>query len=504
MQYQNPVVPGFYPDPSICRVGEDFYMVHSTFEYFPAVPIMHSKNLVNWEQIGFCVTQESYLGLTGCKNSGGIYAPTIRHHNGVFYMTTTDLSGIRNFYVTATNPAGPWSNPIMVDFPGIDPSFYFEGDKTYYMSTSRMVDGIQTTLIAEIDIKTGQCLTEKHELWGGTGGRYPEGPHIYKKDGWYYCLLAEGGTAMGHMVTMARSKNIYGPYQPAPCNPIYTHREAVATKIHGTGHMDLVADQNGNWWAVFLGYRIRENYFHHLGRETFLAPVTWPDDDFPRLCDGKLATLCMETDKLPAPVLPVSHSFTDDFSGDVLDHRYLFLRAQSRVPYQLNHGLLLKGNGTSLDTLGTPSLLTVRQCDFSFTYNAHFSTQFCDASRVGITAFYDNTRHFDLYYTKQSIEVYKCFDDIKVVVASVPYHSDAVVLSIRSDGLHYYFDYTNPATGESATIAQGYTRHLSSEAGIMSFTGVMLGLFVDNGTDTETKVHYLTYDGTDNTVDATT
>ncbi len=495
MSYKNPIVPGYFPDPSICRVGDDFYMVHSTFEYFPAVPIMHSKNLVNWEQIGFCVTEESYLALGGCKNSGGIYAPTIRHHDGVFYMTTTDISGIRNFYVTATNPKGPWSKPILVDFPGIDPSFFFDDDgKVYYMSTSKMVDGIQTTLIAEIDIKTGECLTEKRELWGGTGGRFPEGPHIYKKDGWYYALLAEGGTAMGHMVTMARSKNIYGPYEAAPQNPILTHREIVNTKIHGTGHMDLVEDQNGNWWAVFLAFRISENYFHHLGRETFLAPVTWQKDAFPLINAGKTVTQDMPCDNLPAPVIPVEWSFEDSFCKETLDYRYMFLRKSSLVPYSLDNALYLKGNGTHLDEMGTPSFISFRQNQFNCECSAKFITEFKDNSRVGISAFYDNTRHFDIYYNGKAVEVYKCFDDMKHIVASVPYSKKDVVLSISSDGIKYYFGFGETTQeAKQSIIASGYTRHLSSEAGIMSFTGLMLGIFVDGGTQTQTKVTSLKY-----------
>ncbi len=498
MQYKNPILSGYYPDPSICRVGETFYMVCSSFEYFPAVPIFRSTNLVNWEQIGHCVTNDSYLSLEGCGNSKGIYAPTIRYNNGTFYMTTTDVSGIRNFYVTATDPAGPWSEPILTDFPGIDPSFFFDDDgKVYYMSTSPMVNGIQSTLIAEINIETGERLTERHNLWGGSGGQFPEGPHIYKKDGWYYVLLAEGGTAMGHMVTMARSKNIFGPYEAYDNNPIYTHRNLARAEINGTGHMDLVEDQNGNWWAVFLGFRTPESYFHHLGRETFLAPVTWGENEFPQINAGTPTKLVMDA-QLPAPVQPVVRSYTDTFDSSELDFRYNILRKHELVRYSLDNGLCIQGNETDLDELGTPTFIGARQTDFNCEVFCSFTADFSDDTHFGITAFYDNTRHFDIYYTADSVVVSKCFDDIHQVCHDVPYNNKDIILYIKAEPKMYYFGYG--ATEEEARtniVAQGHTRHLSSEASIMSFTGVYFGIYADNGTKSTAKINYFKYNSQD-------
>ncbi|HZK62351.1 MAG TPA: glycoside hydrolase family 43 protein, partial [Anaerovoracaceae bacterium] len=220
--YRNPVIPGFHPDPSVCRVGNDYYLVTSTFEYFPGVPVFHSKDLVNWEQIGHCLTRESQLPLNKCRASGGIYAPTIRYHDGLFYMVVTNVSGGGNFYVTAKDPAGEWSKPFWVNQGGIDPTIFWDEDgKSYFMSNGHQsTEGI---VISEIDLKTGKRTTEPIAVWNGTGGRYPEAPHIYKKDGYYFLLIAEGGTEYGHKVTIARSKNIYGPYESAPGNPILTH-----------------------------------------------------------------------------------------------------------------------------------------------------------------------------------------------------------------------------------------------------------------------------------------
>ena len=177
--YQNPIIPGFHPDPSVCRVGDDFYIVNSSFEYFPGVPIFHSKDLVNWEQIGYCLTRDSQLPLQKCGASAGIYATTIRYNEGIFYMTTTNVSGGGNFIVTATDPAGEWSDPVWLETTGIDPDLFFENGKVYVCNT----DGKMGIQMSEVDLKTGKRIGEKRHIWRGTGGRYPEGPHIYKKDG---------------------------------------------------------------------------------------------------------------------------------------------------------------------------------------------------------------------------------------------------------------------------------------------------------------------------------
>ena len=201
--YLNPVIPGFNPDPSICRVGNDYYVVNSTFQFFPGVPIYHSTDMVNWEQIGNVLTRESQLPLNQASSWLGIYATTIRYHEGTFYMITTNVGNGGNFMVTATDPRGPWSEPIWLKQQGIDPSLYWEDGHCYMVSNPG-----DKIWLCEIDDKTGEQLTESVALWCGDGGRYPEAPHIYKKDGYYYLLISEGGTELAHSLTIARSKNI--------------------------------------------------------------------------------------------------------------------------------------------------------------------------------------------------------------------------------------------------------------------------------------------------------
>ena len=236
VELQNPIISGFSPDPSVVAVGEDYYLVNSTFHYFPGVPVYHSRDLLNWQQIGNVLDRPSQLPLEQATASLGIYAPTIRYHDGTFYMITTNVGGGGNFMVTAGNPAGPWSDPVWLEQQGIDPSLYFEDGKCYMVSNPD-----NTITLCEIDPLTGATLSPGKALWKGTGGRFPEGPHIYKKDGWYYLLISEGGTELAHKLTVARSRHIYGPYEANPANPIFTHCSLAAqeSNIQGTGHGDM-------------------------------------------------------------------------------------------------------------------------------------------------------------------------------------------------------------------------------------------------------------------------
>jgi xylan 1,4-beta-xylosidase len=271
--YSNPILPGFYPDPSVCRVGEDYYLVTSSFEYFPGVPIFHSRDLIHWRQIGHCLTRPDQLRLAGVPSSGGIFAPTLRYHDGLFYMVTTNVSYGGNFYVFTDDPGGAWSEPVFVQQGGIDPSLCFDRGHVYFTSTGE--SSLMGIYQSEIDIKSGKKLTETRFLWSGTGGRYPEGPHLYHIGDYYYLMIAEGGTEYGHMETLARSQSPWGPFEPCPHNPLLTHRNESQSPIQGTGHADLVEAHDGSWWLVFLGFRPQRWQYHHLGRETFLAPVTW-------------------------------------------------------------------------------------------------------------------------------------------------------------------------------------------------------------------------------------
>lgn len=281
----NPILPGFYPDPSICAVGRDFYLVNSTFAYFPGVPIFHSRDLAHWRQIGNVLTRPSQLPLDGCRHSRGIYAPTLRYHDGTFYLITTNISGGGNFIVTARDPAGPWSEPYWLGdaAPGIDPSLLFDDDgRCYYVGNRPNPDGERyggdwEIWAQELDLNTMRLTGESHALWKGAlrDVIWPEGPHLYKKDGMYYLMIAEGGTGPNHSVSVARSEHVFGPYVGNPNNPILTHRHLGAQyPVTCVGHGDLAADAEGNWYMVMLGMRPCGGHTI-MGRETFLARVEW-------------------------------------------------------------------------------------------------------------------------------------------------------------------------------------------------------------------------------------
>lgn len=283
MSYEiiNPLLPGFYPDPSIVRVEDDFYMVTSSFSYFPGVPVFHSRDLAHWEQIGHVLDRPSQLPLGADNISGGIFAPTIRYHEGTFYMITTNVDHGGNFIVTAKDPAGPWSDPHWLeDAQGIDPSLFWDDDgKAYYTGTAPGKDGRhQHIWICEINLETFRFVGERKLIWAGamTGAWCPEAPHLYKKDGWYYLMIAEGGTEYYHAVTIARSKSVMGEYTGFDGNPILTHRHlGMCADICNTGHGDLVECRDGSWYMVLLASRPYGGYHKNMGRETFIVPVIW-------------------------------------------------------------------------------------------------------------------------------------------------------------------------------------------------------------------------------------
>ncbi len=476
--YTNPVIPGFNPDPSVCRVGDDYYLVTSTFQYFPGVPVYHSKDLIHWEQIGNCLTRESQLNLKNANSGGGIYAPTIRYHDGTFYMVTTNVSGKGNFFVTAKDPAGEWSDPIWLQQGGIDPTLYFEGGKTYMVSNPR--NGIY---LCEIDINTGNRLTESKLLWQGDGGRYPEAPHIYKKDGWYYLMIAEGGTEYGHSITIARSHDIYGPYESNPDNPILTNfsRFGQSKEIQGTGHGDLIEDQNGMWWIVFLGFRPQNGSHHLLGRETCLESVEWYDD-WPIVNGTGTADIQKQSATIPqveVPELPLNRLASGRF-----EPFFIHLNTPKKENYQFVRDtvLRLKPTTVSLDVAGSPTFMAIRQDKHDFRLDTEVDLASATVGDIaGLTVYMENNAHADIYLrqekskSKQTIVVEYTLYGLKYKACEVEVKRGPAQLRVDGSKTEYKFLYRDSAGKwvEAGTID---TRLLSTEtAG--GFTGITLGMY---------------------------
>lgn len=379
MQLKNPILPGFYPDPSICRRGDDLYMVTSTFEYFPGVPVFHSRDMVHWRQIDHCLTRPEQLNLDGVAPSRGIYAPTIRYHEGKkrFYMITTLVQDTTyanniNFFVTATNPAGPWSDPVVIEgAEGIDPTLFFDDDQAYYLGNMRphpeKADCTDRWIwLQPMDLETGKLTGEKQILLRDgafRGAATPEGPHLYHIGEWYYLMIAEGGTSWNHAETIFRSHSLQGPWESNPRNPLITHRHlSKGAAIDSTGHADLLQLPNGEWWAVLLACRPWEGKWRMLGRETFAVPVVW-EDGWPVFSPS---TGCVEQE-YPAPVFP-SCVWKDAPARDDFDHPALrlcwnTLRTPRSAWYSLTERpgwLHLTMRPVRLGDNGNPSLLLRR------------------------------------------------------------------------------------------------------------------------------------------------
>ena len=295
--YRNPIRTGFFPDPSICRVGEDYYMVNSSFIFFPCIPISHSRDLIHWEIIGHAITNPEWARLEELEGGRGYWAPDISFYDGRFYIAATyrlnDTGTVyrRQMVVSSDKPEGPYSEPVFIDEDGIDPGLFNDDDGRRYMLLNR------GARIFELD-KTGtKKISEPTLLYYGSNKRAPEGPHIYKKDGYYYLLQAEGGTGPGHRVTVSRSRELMGVYEPCPYNPIMRQNDEGAT-IQRCGHGDMVETPDGRWYMVYLcGRKIGDGY-SILGRETALDPVTWTADGWP-IVNGLKGPSCMQVKPYP-------------------------------------------------------------------------------------------------------------------------------------------------------------------------------------------------------------
>jgi len=385
-QVKNPILPGFYPDPSICRVGDDYYLVNSSFSYFPGVPIFHSTDLVNWKQIGHILDRPSQVKLTNHGISQGIYAPTIRYHDGTYYMVTTLVgSDGGNFFVTAKDPAGPWSEPTWIrEVDGIDPSFFFdENGKAYLVNNGpppanvSLYQGHRAIWMQEFDVKL-QALVGDRKIIVNAGtdiSKKPvwiEGPHIYRKNGFYYLMAAEGGTGIEHTEVVFRSKDIWGPYEVFKGNPILTQfglPDDRPSPITCTGHADLVQTKNGEWVGVFLGCQpYKENYFN-TGRQTFFNTVDWSGDWPVILEKGKVVPMEVKS-PLNAEGGKISFSeysanWKDDFEDDVLKQEWNFIRTPTEKWFELKKGeLIVNARPVSISEIGNPSFIG-RRIQFS-------------------------------------------------------------------------------------------------------------------------------------------
>ena len=490
--FTNPIIPGGHPDPSICRAGDDYYIVNSTFEYFPALPIHHSKDLVNWELIGYGLHREAQgkgvVNLWDVQQNGGIHAPTIRYHDGLFFIITTNVyspidrtkpAEMVNFIITAKNPAGPWSEPHHIEgAPGIDPDIFFDDDgKIYYVGThdtgNPNKNGIGEIWVQELDLKEWKLVGERHSIWtGACGGCCVEGPHLYKEYGKYYLLIAEGGTGHNHAVMLAASDKIEGPYENNPRNPVLTSRHLSKNNwVHSTGHADLVELPDGRWYMVSLGKRNDRDGHSNMGRETHLIPVTW-EPAIARWAEVRPGVwepieylwpvAAPETGKversatlLPFPDKPqLRHgAFMDNFDSNKLNLEWNFRRVPQAKTYSLtaNRGhLRLYLKPETFQLREQYSAMGIRQKESLFEYSAKmkFSPQ-NNQEEAGISIFQqdDNFINFTIekvnHQTVLKLVVKGRKEDLKIVKQEVlNNYQGNIIFKVASKDQQYQYSYS--------------------------------------------------------------
>ena len=446
--FTNPIIPGGHPDPSICRAGDDYYIVNSTFEYFPGLPIHHSKDLVNWELIGYGLHREDHasgkVNLVDVQQNGGIHAPTIRYHDGLFYIITTNVyspmdkslpAEMVNFIITAEDPAGPWSEPHVIEgAPGIDPDLFFDDDgKVYYVGThapgNPNQNGIGEIWVQELDLNEWKLVGERHSVWtGACGGCCVEGPHMYKLHGLYYLMIAEGGTGRNHAVMIAASKNLTGPYDANPRNPILTGRHlSKNTWVHSIGHADMVELPDGRWYMVALGIRNDKDGASNMGRETHIVPVSWEpaivrweqvSKDRWEPVEYLWPVCAPETGKVerytPLPFEGSSQfyndAFADHFESSTLHPEWNFRRVPQKNTYSLQElpgklRLYLKPEAFELRKQFSAIGIRQKESEFEFAAKMDFSPK-SNGAEAGISFFQQDNNYINLTVKKEADKAY--------------------------------------------------------------------------------------------------
>lgn len=532
-QYTNPILSGFYPDPSICRVGEDYYLVNSTFAYFPCIPVFHSKDLVNWKLLGHVLNRNEQIDLTGLGVSRAIWAPTIRYYKGLFYVTCTLVDGNGNFVVTAQDPAGPWSNPVWLpQVEGIDPSPFFDDDGQAYIvynsvppDNTPLYDGHRTIRINAFDPISLQIISDNRILVnGGTDiSKQPswiEGPHLIKKYGYYYLVAAEGGTYENHSVVAFRSKSLEGPFVPYERNPVLTQRHLTSDRkqpITSAGHADLVELPNGEWQAVFLAARPYEGNHYNTGRETFLVPVSWVDE-WPVLNPG-YEEIQYHYPR-PLPEKPLSHhryngNFTwrDEFDSPTLYGDWMFLRTPQESWYRITDGqLILKVRPQTCMGSGNPSLIARRQqhqkCEAStaLTFNP-----VAENEKAGLLVFQDETHFYFLCQSweqgKNVVQLYQSTieetnaDKMHLIAFALlePTTPNELLLKVEALGDSYIFYYTHSGK-DWQVLKEGLDARWLSTQTAGGFVGCTIGMYASaHGKESSSVAvfHWFAYKGND-------
>lgn len=483
--FQNPILSGFAPDPSICRVNDDYYLVTSSFASFPGIPIYHSKDLVNWELIGHGISRPEQLNFDGIKDEKGIWAVTIRHNNGLFYLITTCSNCGGNFYITSKNPVGPWSDPVWLkDADGIDPSLFWDDDgKCYYTgntwSFKKSWSGQCAIWGQELDLKQQKLIGEKKILTYGhaNNAAYTEAPHLYKVDNRYLLITAEGGTNEIHAVSAHHSSKVLENYISDKINPVLTHRNLGKDyPIQAVGHADLVQTQNGDWWAVVLGKRLVENETP-LSRETFLCKVKM-ENGTPIFNPG-YGKVLLEQERPDLPWTPVKKvPFKDEFDSDKLDLKWFTIRTPSKDFYSITNGKLnLKLLPQVIDSLKHSSMLIqpTKHLKFSATTKLSFNTK-TDYEQAGIIIYRNDQSYFMLMKEKSRIVLILKENGKKKILDEIPYTKNDVYFKMKANNLDIQFKF-GASLDVMNSIGKTQSLKVISDNNINKFNGTGVGMY---------------------------
>ncbi|TAJ71964.1 MAG: glycoside hydrolase family 43 protein [Phenylobacterium sp.] len=498
--YRNPILRGFYPDPSLTRVGDDFYLVTSTFAYFPGLPVFKSRDLVSWTQIGNAIDRPDQLDFTGLGLSRGVFAPTISHRDGTFYILNTCVDCGGNFLITTKDPAGPWSDPIWIrDIDGIDPSFFFDDDgRTWILNNGPpegepLYPGHRAIWLQEFDLAARKPIGPRKVLVNGgvdisTKPVWIEGPHIFKRGGWYYLSCAEGGTAEGHSQVILRSRTVTGPYEAWSGNPILTQRGLPADRLHpitSAGHAQLVQTARGEWWASFLATQPYAGDFYNTGRETFLLPVTWTADGWPVILPPGQA-IPREVPKPDLPAAPAkARPVREDF-GKPLGPEWMTIRNPRGPWYRLDAGALVLDGAEPLGGTGHPAYAGRRQqhVDAEASTRLRFTPE-RDGDRAGLVALQSPDFFYALTVTRKGAATVVALErragpkdpvsGALVASAAIP-DGKPIDLRITARGAKYDFAYAL-APGRWTTLAVDQDGTILSTKTAGGFVGATFGLY---------------------------
>lgn len=474
MKYRNPVIKGFWPDPSVCFANGKYYLAASSFQFFPGVPLFESDDLVNWTQFGYALTRPTQVMLDRVPSSAGVFAPTLRFNNGRFYMVTCNDTTHENFYVWTDDIYGEWSDPVYVDQGGIDPSLLFDDGRVYFISNGSDDYGESGIVQCEIDICTGRKLTPGRCIWKGSGGRFIESPHMYKINGKYYLMAAEGGTEYGHMITYAVADDPWGPFVGYPQNPVLTNRNKAPYIIQGIGHGDLIQGKDGEWHILCLGFRQIHEWmpFHHLGRETFLVPVKFGSDGW--FTAGTDGTCVWEYELAGDFEQTEKRVYTFENMLWNVDWQYLRKPVPGNYTFEKD-SITLRGTSVTLDDVDSPTFICTHQRDFRFDMTVKVRAR---GGEAGVTVFHDENEHYDVALREKDggyeAVLRLNIGGIKHEQTVLPITGDSLEVGIKADN----FGYTFAANGE--TLGHAATKYLSSEV-CGGFTGTVIGLYAVGG-----------------------